>query len=92
MIWEGFKGYSQLKRQNRIYGLLRRHMTTSEGKDISLIFTYTPKERCLMEEASTYNSWTLPFHTAPYEVVAYTVAFTMRIYRLVFKGSRGNGA
>lgn len=56
VIWEGFKGYSQLKRQNTIYGLLRRHMTTSDGKDISLIFTYTPKERSIMEDASTYNS------------------------------------
>lgn len=44
IIWQGFAGYSSLRRQNRIFGLLRRHLTTSDAQTISFIFTYTPAE------------------------------------------------
>lgn len=44
VIWRGFEGYTKLQRQNRIFGLLRRDMTTSEAREIGYIFTYTPSE------------------------------------------------
>jgi len=44
VIWAGFAGNTSLRRQNRIFGLLRRELSTSEARDISFIFTYTPDE------------------------------------------------
>jgi acid stress-induced BolA-like protein IbaG/YrbA len=44
IIWEGFAGYNSLRRQNRIFGLLRRQLSTAQARDISFIFTYTPAE------------------------------------------------
>ena len=44
VIWRGFEGTTKLQRQNRIFGLLRRDMTTSEARGIGYIFTYTPSE------------------------------------------------
>ena len=44
VIWSGFEGYTSLRRQNRIFSLLRRSLTTSDARDISFIFTYTPAE------------------------------------------------
>ncbi len=44
VIWSGFEGYTSLRRQNRIFGLLRRSHTSGDTKDISFIFTYTPAE------------------------------------------------
>ena len=44
VIWAGFAGYKSLQRQNRIFGLLRRQISTSQAQDISFIFTYTPDE------------------------------------------------
>ena len=44
IIWKGFAGYNSLKRQNRIFGLLRRQLSPSEAREISFIFTYTPDE------------------------------------------------
>ncbi len=44
VIWRGFEGSTKLQRQNRIFGLLRRDMTTAEARSIGYIFTYTPSE------------------------------------------------
>jgi acid stress-induced BolA-like protein IbaG/YrbA len=45
VIWEGFAGYDSRKRQNRVFGLLRRNMSAAEAQDnLSYIFTYTPAE------------------------------------------------
>lgn len=43
VIWEGFAGNNSLRRQNRIFRLLRRHLSTSETQDIDYIFTHTSK-------------------------------------------------
>lgn len=44
VIWNGFHGYNSLRRQNRIFSLLRRQLSTSDAQNISFIFTYTPAE------------------------------------------------
>ena len=44
VIWNGFDGYNSLRRQNRIFSLLRRQLSTSDAQNISFIFTYTPDE------------------------------------------------
>jgi acid stress-induced BolA-like protein IbaG/YrbA len=44
VIWKGFAGYNSLRRQERIFGLLRRSLSAADAKDISFIFSYTPDE------------------------------------------------
>ena len=44
VIWAGFTGYKSLRRQNRIFSLLRRQLSTADAMNISFIFTYTPEE------------------------------------------------
>ena len=44
VIWKGFAGYKSLRRQTRIFSLLRRQLSASEAQNISFIFTYTPDE------------------------------------------------
>ena len=45
IIWEGFAGYDSLRRQNRIFSLLRRSLSAAQAQaDISYLFTYTPDE------------------------------------------------
>ncbi|MCW3098399.1 MAG: hypothetical protein JWL77_4017 [Chthonomonadaceae bacterium] len=44
VIWEGFAGYNSLRRQNRIFSLLRRQLSTAEAQNIDYIFTYTSPE------------------------------------------------
>lgn len=45
VIWEGFKGYQSLKRQNRVYRILRQNIDPADAqKNISYLFTYTPEE------------------------------------------------
>jgi|GEM_PF-2587519 len=51
VIWKGFAGYNSLRRQNRIFALLRRQLSIAEAKDISFIFTYTPEEYEQMQTA-----------------------------------------
>ena len=52
IIWDGFEGYNSLKRQNRIFGLLRRNLNASQLQaNLSYIFTYTPAEYAQQEAA-----------------------------------------
>ena len=44
IIWKGFAGRNCLRRQKRIFHLLRRELSKSEVRDISFIFTYTPTQ------------------------------------------------
>jgi acid stress-induced BolA-like protein IbaG/YrbA len=44
VIWEGFAGHASLRRQNRIFRLLRRHLSMAEAQNIDFIFTYTSNE------------------------------------------------
>ena len=44
VIWEGFAGYNSLRRQKRIFSLLRRKISSAEASNISFIFSYTPEE------------------------------------------------
>ncbi len=51
VVWQGFAGSNSLRRQNRIFSLLRREISTSEAQDISFIFTYTPDEYSQLQAA-----------------------------------------
>ena len=51
VIWKGFAGYKSLRRQTRIFSLLRQQLSTSQTQDISFIFTYTPDEYDQMQAA-----------------------------------------
>ena len=45
VIWECFKGSQSLKRQNRVYRILRQNIDPADAqKNISFLFTYTPEE------------------------------------------------
>ena len=44
VILDGFAGYTSLKRQNRIFGILRRHLSPVQAQEISFIFSYTTDE------------------------------------------------
>ena len=44
VIWPGFAGSTSLRRQSRIFGLLRKKLKSDESMDISFIFSYTPDE------------------------------------------------
>ena len=51
IIWDGFAGTNKLRRQNRIFGLLRRHLTTAQTQEISFIFTYTTEDFANLQAA-----------------------------------------
>ena len=44
VIWEGFAGFTSLRRQDRIFKLIRRQLSKADEQKISFIFTYTPDE------------------------------------------------
>ncbi|HZO91968.1 MAG TPA: hypothetical protein VFB38_26865 [Chthonomonadaceae bacterium] len=45
VIWEGFAGYNSLRRQNRVFSILRRNLNAAQAQaNISYLFTYTPDE------------------------------------------------
>ena len=51
MVWEGFKGIEQIKRQTRLWKVLRHRLTPEEQLRITAILTVTPQEREVCQEA-----------------------------------------
>jgi hypothetical protein len=50
LIWEGFDGDDQLRRQQKLWEILDEALTPQERKNISAIFTTTPSEMAVMRE------------------------------------------
>ena len=51
MVWQGFKGIEQIKRQTRLWKVLRLRLTPEEQLRITAILTVTPQEREVYQEA-----------------------------------------
>jgi len=51
MVWEGFKGIEQIKRQTKLWKVLRHRLTPEEQLRITAILTVTPQEREVCQEA-----------------------------------------
>ncbi len=53
LIWRGFYGLEQIKRQRRLTRALRDRLSTSDKARLTMIFTLTPAEcRMMRAEAS----------------------------------------
>jgi predicted DNA-binding transcriptional regulator YafY len=50
LVWEGFEGDDQLRRQQRLWEVLDEALTSQERQKISAIFTTTPSEMAVMRE------------------------------------------
>ena len=44
LIWQGFEGQEQIKRQRQMWKILREHLTKQEQLQITAILTATPDE------------------------------------------------
>jgi hypothetical protein len=50
LVWSGFLGQEQLKRQQQLWKVLRRHLSKDQREKISLILTMTPQEMLVSRE------------------------------------------
>ena len=51
LVWSGFEGLEQIKRQNRLWKVLRKKLTPEELLKVSAILTFTPEEWAVEQEA-----------------------------------------
>lgn len=51
VAWHGFTGIEQIKRQGRLWKVLKRELTAEEQLRITAILTVTPQEREVCQEA-----------------------------------------
>ncbi len=50
LIWAGFEGMEHIKRQNRLWAVLKKGLTRQEQLRITAILTLTPEERTVSQE------------------------------------------
>jgi len=51
LVWSGFVGMEQLKRQDRLWGVLKKGLSKNEQLQITAILTVTPEEWAVSKEA-----------------------------------------
>ena len=45
MVWGGFEGFEQIERQERLWKVLRSHLSPDDERKVAAILTMTPAER-----------------------------------------------
>jgi acid stress-induced BolA-like protein IbaG/YrbA len=51
LVWSGFAGMEQLKRQDRLWRVLKKGLSRNEQLQITAILTVTPEEWAVSKEA-----------------------------------------
>jgi acid stress-induced BolA-like protein IbaG/YrbA len=51
LVWSGFQGMEQLKRQDRLWRVLKKGLSKNEQLQITAILTVTPEEWAVSKEA-----------------------------------------
>lgn len=51
LVWSGFQGIEHIKRQNRLWKVLRKNLSPQEQLKISAILAFTPEEWTVSQEA-----------------------------------------